>query len=160
MDTRVWGPHAWKLFHTISFAFPDSPTHDDVSRFSKFFYSAAEVLPCATCRMHFVSLLRDDPPEKHMTSRNDFTQWLVKVHNQVNKRLGKPHVSFGTVQDEYESIRGRTCEHGTQESQVCPPLKTSKKCGLTVALTVSILAAALIVAGAIALVCLKKKQRL
>lgn len=48
------------------------------------------VIPCLSCRMHFDSVLTENP----VPEAGDFFQWSVDVHNIVNKRLGKPEFSY------------------------------------------------------------------
>lgn len=48
------------------------------------------IIPCLSCRQHFEQVLVENPiPES-----DDFFKWSVDVHNIVNKRLGKPEVSY------------------------------------------------------------------
>lgn len=127
MDTRVWGPHGWKLIHTVAFNYPEHPTDDDKARYTSFFHSLADVLPCETCRQHFGDLLKEYPVTKGLKSREAMSRWSVEAHNKVNRRLKKPVVSYETARKEYEAIRGKTCVKPKAER--CAPLvKSSSEC--------------------------------
>jgi hypothetical protein len=43
-----------------------------------------------SCRQHFEQVLVENP----IPEAGDFFKWSVDVHNIVNKRLGKPEVSY------------------------------------------------------------------
>ncbi len=106
MDTISWGPHAWRLLHSISFAYPTKPSEIERRRTKEFFTSLQHVLPCPDCRHHFARLLREKPIDDALTSQDLFCRWLVGAHNDVNERLGKPHMPFESVKTKYESLRG------------------------------------------------------
>jgi hypothetical protein len=49
-----------------------------------------EIIPCLSCREHFEQVLVENP----VPEADDLFKWSVDVHNIVNKRLGKPEVSY------------------------------------------------------------------
>lgn len=108
MDTRIWGPAAWKFMHTVTFNFPDRPTELDKRKTVYFFQALANVLPCEVCQGHFRKELEKNPIAAHLGSRDALSRWLVDLHNEVNKRLGKPTLDYEFVKDQYDSYRG-TC---------------------------------------------------
>jgi hypothetical protein len=75
----VWGPSLWGAFHALCLT--GTITSEFVQEF-------ANVIPCPACAMHFRDILETFPFEQ----AEDKFQWSVRIHNQVNERLGKPIV--------------------------------------------------------------------
>ena len=48
MVTKIWGPVAWTLLHTISFNYPVNPTLEQKHQYRNFILSLQDVLPCGT----------------------------------------------------------------------------------------------------------------
>jgi Erv1 / Alr family len=74
---EVWGPNLWGALHTLCLTETITP---------EFIQEFARVIPCPACAMHFRDLLEMFPFEQ----AEDKFQWSVRIHNQVNDRLGKP----------------------------------------------------------------------
>ncbi|OLP96705.1 hypothetical protein AK812_SmicGene20996 [Symbiodinium microadriaticum] len=53
-----------------------------------FVLSLREVLPCHTCAHHWRQQLEEDPIEPHLSNRTALVDWMIGMHNQVNKRNG------------------------------------------------------------------------
>ena len=115
MDTRFWGPSGWRLLHLITFTY-DPSQREDVSRF---FELLPYVLPCKFCRRSLAEYMESDPLEAALTSRKELTQWLYRIHNQVNAKLRgqglptAPDPSFASVKKEYEARLAAGCS-GTE----------------------------------------------
>lgn len=86
-----WGPYFWATFHIASLTAGPLVDETDKATFIMFVEGFARVLPCPKCREHFADVLIANP----IDYKNIF-EWSVKVHNEVNLRLGKPIV---TVED-------------------------------------------------------------
>ena len=87
-----WGPRAWAVLHTFSRAWKDNPTPEDRRAMHAFLKSFGPALPCPKCAHHFGGCVARDLPTpncKVLTSRETLEQWLIDVHNDVNRRLGK-----------------------------------------------------------------------
>lgn len=87
---HVWGPGCWTLLHSVTLAYPLQPSSSDQIEMRDFIRSLSKVLPCYSCKQDFSAMLESDPVEPHLHSRRAFFQWLVKQHNTVNAKLGKP----------------------------------------------------------------------
>lgn len=108
MDTYFWGPNLWNSLHSITFDYPDQPTTQDQQQYKQFFHSLKYVLPCAACRKHYSHGLEVTMPiDPALKNRDTLTRWLVQFHNSVNERLGKPVVTYESVKDKYEAMRGK-----------------------------------------------------
>ena len=116
MDTLYWGNGGWIFLHSISFLYPDNPTEQEKQQYAQFFHSLKYVLPCETCRSHYKKGIEQDMPiEPALESRNKLTRWLVDFHNSVNKRLGKPVVSYESVKEKYEMMKGNCVANNTEQ---------------------------------------------
>lgn len=98
----IWGPCAWKFLHTITFAYPESPSLEEKRNHKLFFEQLQNILPCKICRQHFRENLKKYPIEYGLESRKDLIKWLVDFHNEVNKSLGKRQYSYQEVYDMYD----------------------------------------------------------
>lgn len=81
MDTRFWGPSAWKLLHLLSFAYEPSKKKE----YERFFQILPFVLPCKYCRANLVEHYEVLPID--LRSKEAFSKWLYKLHGLVNKKL-------------------------------------------------------------------------
>lgn len=92
--------------HAVTFAYPDNPTEQDRKSVTDFFTSLGHILPCKKCQDHWAKNLKSRPIQSH--SRDALSNWLIDVHNVVNKQTGKPMHPPSLVADKYNAMRG-TC---------------------------------------------------
>lgn len=83
MDTRFWGPPAWILLHTLAYHY--KPELKDY--YMIFFGNLKYVLPCIYCRASFTEYTEILPIDGSLKSRDQFFEWLYKIHNMVNDKL-------------------------------------------------------------------------
>ncbi len=76
MDTRFWGPSAWRLLHLIAAAERGSKAD-----LRAFFESLPYVLPCKYCRFSLTGYMDVVPLEFPLD------RWLWRIHNKVNGKL-------------------------------------------------------------------------
>lgn len=93
MDTRFWGPPAWKLLHTMAAAYePAVKTH-----MREFLEVLPYVLPCKFCRASLMDHYKRLPfSGTALTSRDAFEEWMYKLHNLVNDKLEEQGQHIGT----------------------------------------------------------------
>ena len=117
MLTSVWGPAMWHVLHTISFNYPVTPTKEQRRQYSHFVLSLRWVLPCVHCRNNFHKNLRDCRFGKRcFKDRDHFSRFIFRLHNQVNRMLGKPvERHFDRVRERYEHFRSRCVEERMEE---------------------------------------------
>lgn len=102
MNTIIWGPSAWKLFHLSGLAFDIyynnkevkdckfkkckkmDDKEDNIKIIEKFYLSLTRLLPCKWCREHYQILIKKCPIDF-----NDLFNWTYKIHDIVNTRLAK-----------------------------------------------------------------------
>lgn len=111
MHPEFWGPSGWKFLHSITFQYPMKPTIDDKAHYKEFFNSLKYTLPCQKCAYHYSKHIRKYPIDSALKSREDLVKWLINVHNEVNKSLGKREYSYQEVfdiyRDEIDNVLGR-----------------------------------------------------
>jgi hypothetical protein len=90
MSLGIWGNAGWTFMHFISFAYPVNPSVSDKQRYRQFFESIQHVLPCPKCRVHFAKNMKKYDLNVALESRDGLVQWVVDMHNEVNKVSGKP----------------------------------------------------------------------
>ena len=91
-DPRYWGSKFWFTMHTVAYFYPDYPTQDEMASAKNFYTALADLLPCPGCARHYTSLLRAHPVDHAIGSREGLIEWVNMMHNEVNRRLGKPIV--------------------------------------------------------------------
>ncbi|BFZ57837.1 hypothetical protein PYCC9005_004891 [Savitreella phatthalungensis] len=101
------GRSSWHLFHTTLARVPDRIEDQEgrkelemwVRLFGKYY-------PCGECAAHFLKLLDKYPPQAG--GRKAAALWGCRVHNEVNKRLGKGEYDCTTVLEDYDCGCGQT----------------------------------------------------
>lgn len=143
MLTSVWGPPMWHFLHTMSFNYPNNPDEFNKNYDKKnntkgykiqdhyidFIVNLTHMLPCGSCRTNLVNNLDDlkfyKNKEKITKNRLNFSKFIYKLHNKVNKMLGKPkYKTYNYVRDKYESFRAR-CNNDTNVEKGCTELDVS-----------------------------------
>lgn len=109
MLTSVWGPSLWHALHCISVNYPVNPTSSQKKHYSTFIHSLRHVLPCKYCRINMVKNLKKVPLNADaLKNRKNFSRWMYKFHEEVNKSLKKKSgLSFADVRKRYEHFRAR-----------------------------------------------------
>lgn len=100
----VWGSHAWNLLHCIVMTYPKRPNPTRQKEMRDFIHSFGKVLPCRLCRKNFAKYIQEHPVQ--VGTRIQLRNWIIDLHNSVNKRLGKPIL---TLEEALESIQ-RVCK--------------------------------------------------
>lgn len=80
----VWGPAKWRELH----ARPMYARLDNLGSESEWIDQWVESIPCGKCKAHFEELRRQSP--EVLDSKFSYWSWGVKIHNDVNEKLGKP----------------------------------------------------------------------
>lgn len=109
MLTAVWGPSMWHYLHTMSFNYPVNPTEQDKKHYRDFILNLQNVLPCRHCRENLKNNFKIHPLENcHLKDRNSFSRYIYKLHEIINKMLGKKSgLTYCYVRELYEHFRAR-----------------------------------------------------
>jgi hypothetical protein len=93
-DPRYWGSKFWFVMHTTAYFFPEHPTPDEMHAAKNFYESLRFLLPCPGCAQHYSKLIENKPVHHAVSSRMNLITWVNEIHNEVNRRLGKPIVTI------------------------------------------------------------------
>lgn len=126
MLTSVWGPSMWHSMHIISFNYPVNPSLKQKKDYYRFFNSIKDVLPCKYCRENIKKNLKCVPlTMKTMENRKSLSLWVYKLHEVINKMLGKKSgLTYEDVKSRYENFRSRCLSNRKQRKN-----KTKKEKG-------------------------------
>lgn len=111
MDTKFWGPGAWKFLHSIAFNYPENPTEANKRHYKTLFTNFKFTLPCKYCRESYAEFLQELPIDPYLGSRQKLSMWLYKIHNKVNDKLRNqgnpvaPNPPFSQIKLHYEKYR-------------------------------------------------------
>jgi len=97
---NIWGPKAWYSLHLQAIKFPLYPTDQQRVQTVHWVLDFIGKIPCHECRMHARQYLENHP--LGLGCSETFQLWVYKLHNDVNRRLGKPVISYKEYQNEYE----------------------------------------------------------
>lgn len=97
MDPKIWGPGTWLFLHTVTLNYPHNPTPRDKEDITNLFVIIGKMLPCFHCRKNYARHLKEYPIQTD--TKKDLVYWLIDIHNDVNKELGKPVLSRQEAMD-------------------------------------------------------------
>lgn len=86
----TWGPFFWHTMHIVALGYPNEPSYAEKRAAKEFYESLLHLIPCPICRVHYANHLKANPVSPSLDTRKDLFTWTVKIHNLVNKDLGKP----------------------------------------------------------------------
>lgn len=89
-DLAEIGRGAWTLMHTMAVTYPNPADETHSTAWKQFMRSQQHLFPCVKCRAHIAAYLRAHPFPRGVLSRKYIQAYLFKMHNAVNRRLGKP----------------------------------------------------------------------
>jgi len=89
MFFNTWASHLWIVIHAMALQI------DRVTRgretFDHFMNNLDTLMTCDHCEKDYVAHLKEHPLEA--VADADLFEWTVTLHNRVNARLNKPHLS-------------------------------------------------------------------
>ena len=131
MLTTVWGPSMWHYLHIMSFNYPVKPSSQEKIHYKNFMLNLQYVLPCRHCRENLTNNYKAYPlKECHLKSRAAFSRYVYRLHEIINKMLGKKSgLKFCDVKERYEHFRSRCTEENPKIFEF--KKKTEKEKGCT-----------------------------
>lgn len=118
--------------------------------FAGFYNNLVTLLPCKTCAEHYAGELVREPVEGNLKDASDLFAWTVRVHNSVNRRLGKPQWSIQKARDHYLTLlqppRSAASSVGVTDREELQRRGTLLWI-FTMAIVVAVLASTLVVGG-------------
>ena len=100
-DVNEIGRGSWTLLHTMSVYLPENQlSEEQKSDVSNFMNILSRIYPCTFCADDLKIDLKESPPTKVETGK-EFAQWMCKLHNKVNVKLGKPTFDCSKVYERW-----------------------------------------------------------
>ena len=103
LDPIVWGPHYWFFLTTIAVSYPKKANSVLKKKYYDFIMNLPLFIPNDKMGNKFSRLLDKYPVEPYLDTRESFIKWVHYIHNQVNKQLNKPELSYIEAMDAYYS---------------------------------------------------------
>lgn len=107
MLTKVWGPSLWETIHCLAFNYPLQPSDTEKTNYKNFFYNLPNILPCVECRKSchkFITSGETLLTESVFNNKKTLTEWVFKLHNAVNNKLGVTYdFTYEMFREKYES---------------------------------------------------------
>lgn len=97
-NPEVWGKYGWGFLHAITKGYPVNPSYTDKQNMMNFVNALGVVLPCDKCKVNFKDHLSKRPlTDDILKTRDTFAKWMIDIHNDVNKSLGKRIYTYEEV---------------------------------------------------------------
>lgn len=106
-NPKVWGPAAWFFLHTVALSQEDRIPKEQQKRLARFFSQDLPwLLPCPKSGEKFRQHLANntDLSPALQAGRQALVQWMVTMHNVVNRDLNKEELSFEEASKYYTKI--------------------------------------------------------
>ena len=128
MLTSVWGPSLWHYLHTLSFNYPWKPTSQQKKAYKEQILILEKTLPCRYCRINLKNNFKMCPLKAcDMKDRETFSRYVYRLHETVNKMLGKKsNLTYCDVRERYEHFRARCLTDEKIRSKIWKLNKTRK----------------------------------
>ena len=104
MDPKIWGKCFWTTLFSIALGYPINPTIDEQHHYTRFFYHLRYTIPCEVCRINFENHIRNVPLNFYLHNRKVLLDWVLILHNEVNKTLGKSPITHEEAIQRYLRI--------------------------------------------------------
>lgn len=106
IDPKIWGPSFWDTFHTIASTYDDNPNKSIQEATKQFIQSIPIFLPCKECQDHAFAFIKKANLNSVVSNKSAMFLFFFNFHNEVNKRLNKPVVSYKNAIKKYSFDHG------------------------------------------------------
>lgn len=110
-DNVEWGPVFWQLLHGMAWKAGRAPLvglqGDEIRAWRSLLTNLTKALPCEHCRQHLTGYLLANPiaiSDTYSELRSTVINWLYELHEDVNRRLGKPSFLFEELEGVYDDV--------------------------------------------------------
>lgn len=101
MEPNMWGPIYWSFLFSTVLGYPLEPGIDVQSAYYRFFRLLEWVLPCGVCKANYAEHFRNIPLNFYLYSRKALMEWVLILHNEVNRSIGKPPLTLEQAIQKY-----------------------------------------------------------
>ena len=101
LDSTIWGPQYWFVFHTIALSYPLTPNDVTKKKYYDFIQNIPLFIPVSRMGNLFSEMLDKYPVTPYLDSRESFVKWMHFIHNKINQYLGKPEITMTEATDKY-----------------------------------------------------------
>ncbi|PIK37628.1 putative FAD-linked sulfhydryl oxidase ALR-like [Apostichopus japonicus] len=100
LDKDELGRNTWSFLHTTAAYYPDEPSRNQQTDMNQFIHLFSKFYPCDFCAADLRQDLKSHPPDT--SSRSNLQQWMCRMHNIVNVKLGKPEFDCSKVEERWK----------------------------------------------------------
>lgn len=102
-DPTLWGPHLWAYLHYSAINYPTKPTRKQQQDMKEWLCCLSATIPCKNCSTHYNKYIEQHRSQMDniCSSRDKLFNFLVDIHNKVNKRNGKREISYEEAKQIY-----------------------------------------------------------
>lgn len=104
-DPTKWGPHLWSYLHYSAINYPIKPSKQQQKSMKQWLTCLSATIPCKNCSTHYNKYIQQHFKNLDVicASRDTLFNFLVDIHNKVNKRNGKREVGYDEARWLYRS---------------------------------------------------------
>nr|XP_009930669.1 PREDICTED: FAD-linked sulfhydryl oxidase ALR [Opisthocomus hoazin] len=99
LNSEQLGRSTWAFLHTMAAYYPEQPSGAQQKEMREFINLFSKFYPCEHCAEDLRERLRTNQPDT--SNRNNFSQWLCLLHNEVNRKLGKSEFDCSRVDERW-----------------------------------------------------------
>ena len=96
------GRATWLFLHTLAAQYPERPTRQQRRDAKALMDILTRMYPCGECAKHFKQVVAANPPQ--VKNKKEFSLWMCRVHNVVNRSLGKPSFNCDLVESRWAGV--------------------------------------------------------
>lgn len=101
LDPKIWGKYYWFTLHTIGLTYPNNPNAIIKKQYYTLIQNLPLFIPHERLSLECKEYLDKYPVSAYLDSKESLLKWLHFIHNKINKKFGKPMISYSQYYEEY-----------------------------------------------------------